>query len=197
VTAPNRLERLRRRLTGAGPRRLHPAAHRPARQRVPAAGRGALAWLTGFTGSAGQAVVLRIAAVFTDGRYTVQIGQEVDGDLFERCNVTDRSPTKLARGALRPGMVLGYDPKLTRKAERQGWNASAAIAAPSSGPRRQPDRRHLGRPAAAAGGARSPARRGACRRGQCRQAPAHRRAGGQARGPTGSWSRPPTASPGS
>ncbi len=78
-----------------------------------------LAWLTGFTGSAGQAVVLMdTAAVFTDGRYTVQIGQEVDGALFERCNTADQSPTKWLEARLQPGMVLGYDPKLTRKAER-------------------------------------------------------------------------------
>ena len=39
-----------------------------------------LAWLTGFTGSAGLAIVLtREAAVFVDGRYTLQAGQQVDG----------------------------------------------------------------------------------------------------------------------
>ena len=80
-----------------------------------------LAWLTGFSGSAGQAVVLgERAAVFTDGRYTVQIGQEVDGSRFERCNIADQSPTEWLEARLEPGMVLGYDPKLIRKAERQG-----------------------------------------------------------------------------
>ena len=80
-----------------------------------------LAWLTGFTGSAGQAVVLEdAAAAFTDGRYTVQIGQEVDGDLFERCNITDLSPTGWLEARLGAGMALGYDPRLLRKSERQG-----------------------------------------------------------------------------
>jgi len=80
-----------------------------------------LAWLSGFTGSAGQAVVLiDRAAVFTDGRYTVQIGQEVDADLFERCNIVDQPPVKWLATRLQPGMVLGYDPKLIRKSERQG-----------------------------------------------------------------------------
>ncbi len=80
-----------------------------------------LAWLTGFTGSAGQAVVLLDqAAAFTDGRYTVQIGQEVDGNLFERCNIADLSPLRWLEPRLEAGMVLGYDPKLIRKAERQG-----------------------------------------------------------------------------
>ena len=43
-----------------------------------------LAWLTGFTGSAGIAVVLQDkAAVFSDGRYTLQLTQETDPDIFE------------------------------------------------------------------------------------------------------------------
>jgi Xaa-Pro aminopeptidase len=79
-----------------------------------------LAWLTGFTGSAGQAVVLPgAAAVFSDGRYTVQLDHEVDPALFERCHITDRSPTRWLEEHLEAGMTLGYDPRLTRKAERQ------------------------------------------------------------------------------
>src|SRR6201991_5319150 len=43
-----------------------------------------LAWLTGFTGSAGAGVVLKDrAAVFADGRYTVQVRAQVDADQFE------------------------------------------------------------------------------------------------------------------
>src|SRR5271167_4748638 len=39
-----------------------------------------LAWLTGFTGSAGMAIVLKFeAAIFVDGRYTLQAGKQVDG----------------------------------------------------------------------------------------------------------------------
>ena len=50
-----------------------------------------LAWLTGFTGSAGLAVVLADkAAVFADGRYTLQVEKEVDGGLFEHCHLTDK-----------------------------------------------------------------------------------------------------------
>jgi len=42
-----------------------------------------LAWLTGFTGSAGLAIVLQqAAAIFVDGRYTLQVTQQVDGALF-------------------------------------------------------------------------------------------------------------------
>jgi Xaa-Pro aminopeptidase len=79
-----------------------------------------LAWLTGFTGSAGQAVVLRDkAAVFSDGRYTVQLGQQVDAALFERCHSIERPPSRWLEDHLEPGTALGYDPRLTRKAERQ------------------------------------------------------------------------------
>ncbi|MEM7475869.1 MAG: aminopeptidase P family N-terminal domain-containing protein, partial [Planctomycetota bacterium] len=60
-----------------------------------------LAWLTGFTGSAGQAVVLeKRAAVFADGRYTVQVAQEVDDQQFEICHLIDLPPHKWLRDAL-------------------------------------------------------------------------------------------------
>ncbi|MBC7521350.1 MAG: aminopeptidase P family N-terminal domain-containing protein, partial [Sandarakinorhabdus sp.] len=43
-----------------------------------------LEWLTGFGGSAGSAAVLGAkAAIFTDGRYTLQVRQQVPGDLFD------------------------------------------------------------------------------------------------------------------
>jgi len=78
-----------------------------------------LAWLTGFTGSAGSAVVMReTAAVFTDGRYTEQIGLQVDAGLFERCHVTEHPPQAWLAERLTAGMALGFDPRLTRKAER-------------------------------------------------------------------------------
>src|ERR1700761_8120719 len=43
-----------------------------------------LAWATGFTGSAGAAVILKdAAAIFVDGRYTLQVRDQVDASLFE------------------------------------------------------------------------------------------------------------------
>jgi Xaa-Pro aminopeptidase len=49
-----------------------------------------LAWTTGFTGSAGAAVVLADeAAIFTDGRYTLQVRAQVDGGLFEYRDLID------------------------------------------------------------------------------------------------------------
>jgi Xaa-Pro aminopeptidase len=122
VTAPQagRLQALRDALAGAGVDGFilqrtdqHGSEYLPAAEQR-------LAWLTGFTGSAGQAVVLPdAAAVFTDGRYTVQIGIEVDASLFERCNSGDMPPPRWLEERLQPGMRLGYDAKLIRKAERE------------------------------------------------------------------------------
>ena len=52
-----------------------------------------LAWLTSFTGSAGAAVVLRDkAAVFVDGRYTLQVRQQTDTKLFEPRDLVEEGP---------------------------------------------------------------------------------------------------------
>jgi Xaa-Pro aminopeptidase len=79
-----------------------------------------VAWLTGFTGSAAQAVVLMDrAAVFSDGRYTVQLEQEVDPSLFERRHIVTDPPSRWLEQHLPQGARLGYDPWLARRAERQ------------------------------------------------------------------------------
>jgi len=71
-----------------------------------------LAWLTGFTGSAGLAIVLpRQAAVFSDGRYTLQIRNQIDVALWEPRHITEEPPADwLAAHA--DGLVIGYDPWL-------------------------------------------------------------------------------------
>lgn len=71
-----------------------------------------LAWLSGFTGSAGIAVVLADrAALFTDGRYTLQAEAETDGTLWERRHIQEDPPSAwLARTA--PAARIGYDPML-------------------------------------------------------------------------------------
>jgi Xaa-Pro aminopeptidase len=72
-----------------------------------------LAWLTGFTGSAGLAIVLSDkAAIFVDGRYTLQVRDETRGDVFEYHHVTDSPPSEWLRLHLRSGDRLGYDPWL-------------------------------------------------------------------------------------
>ncbi len=72
-----------------------------------------LAWLTGFSGSAGAAVVLADrAAFFTDGRYTLQAKAEVDGKAFELLHITDNPPAEWIAATLPAGAKLGYDPWL-------------------------------------------------------------------------------------
>jgi Xaa-Pro aminopeptidase len=70
-----------------------------------------LAWATGFTGSAGAAVIMKDrAAVFVDGRYTLQVREQVDQSLFEiRDLVEGGVPAYLETAS---GAVIGYDPRL-------------------------------------------------------------------------------------
>src|ERR1044072_6027061 len=72
-----------------------------------------LAWLTGFTGSAGLAIVLtKEAAVFVDGRYTLQAGKQVDRKAWQVEPLVDPPPEQwLARHLVR-GDRLGFDPWL-------------------------------------------------------------------------------------
>ena len=72
-----------------------------------------LAWLTGFTGSAGAAVVLREkAAVFVDGRYTLQVRDQVDTAAYETLHLIGTPPSDWVSGNLPEGSVLGLDPWL-------------------------------------------------------------------------------------
>ena len=72
-----------------------------------------LAWLTGFTGSAGDAVILSDeAAIFVDGRYQVQAAKEVDEKLFAIVDISVIPPSKWIGSRLRSGARVGYDPIL-------------------------------------------------------------------------------------
>ncbi len=72
-----------------------------------------LAWLTGFTGSAGTAVVLRDrAAIFVDGRYTLQVREQVDPAVVAPESLIDTPPETWLGTALKAGDRLGYDPWL-------------------------------------------------------------------------------------
>ncbi|MGE0417439.1 MAG: aminopeptidase P family N-terminal domain-containing protein, partial [Acetobacteraceae bacterium] len=72
-----------------------------------------LAWLTGFTGSAGLAVVLADkAAVFTDGRYVLQLAHQTDPDLWERRHITEEPPPGWLAANAAAGAKIGYDPLL-------------------------------------------------------------------------------------
>ncbi|MGP1396816.1 MAG: aminopeptidase P family protein [Inquilinaceae bacterium] len=72
-----------------------------------------LAWLTGFTGSAGLAIVLRdTAALFVDGRYTLQAAEEVDGALYTVRHLMDEPHAEWVAAHLNSGDRFGYDPRL-------------------------------------------------------------------------------------
>ena len=72
-----------------------------------------LRWLTGFTGSAGVAIVLTDrAALFVDGRYTLQAPEQVDAKTFEIRHIVDEPPGAWIEARLRRGGRLGYDPWL-------------------------------------------------------------------------------------
>ena len=88
-----------------------------------------LAWLTGFTGSAGLGIVLTDkAAVFVDGRYTLQAEKEVDGGLFEHCHLTDRPPADWIAANLAPGARLGFDPWLLTPVQATRFQAACKKA---------------------------------------------------------------------
>ncbi|MDX2224339.1 MAG: aminopeptidase P family protein, partial [Rhodospirillaceae bacterium] len=76
-----------------------------------------LAWLTGFTGSAGLAVILKDrAAIFIDGRYTLQVRAQTDGTLYDYRHLVDEpAPAWLAEHA--KGAKVGYDPRLITPAQ--------------------------------------------------------------------------------
>ncbi len=90
-----------------------------------------LHWLTGFSGSAGLAIVLESeAAIFVDGRYTLQAAQEVDTGEFKPHHVTEEPPTDWLASKIGPDMRIGIDPWLhTSNQFRHFENACARAGA--------------------------------------------------------------------
>lgn len=71
-----------------------------------------LYWISGFTGSAGVAVVMKDkAAVLSDGRYTIQLKQQIDSKLFETGDSTKTSAADWIAANTKEA-VIGYDPRL-------------------------------------------------------------------------------------
>ena len=71
-----------------------------------------LAFITGFTGSAGLAIILKDrAAVWSDGRYTLQLQQQTDGALWERLHIIETKPEDWLKQHA-AGLRIGYDPWL-------------------------------------------------------------------------------------
>jgi Xaa-Pro aminopeptidase len=89
-----------------------------------------LAWLTGFQGSAGSAVVLPAeAAIFVDGRYTLQVRDQVDGRHWSYQSVPQTSISEWLKEHAPEGGRIGYDPWLHTK----GWVTQARAALASRG----------------------------------------------------------------
>ncbi|MFA7440758.1 MAG: aminopeptidase P family protein [Sphingomonadaceae bacterium] len=75
-----------------------------------------LEWLTGFSGSAGTAVVLADkAAIFVDGRYTLQVRQQVEGNLYSFHGIPAESIAEWLGANAPDGARIGYDPWLTTR----------------------------------------------------------------------------------
>jgi Xaa-Pro aminopeptidase len=115
-----------------------------------------LAWLTGFNGSAGAAVVLADrAALFVDGRYSVQATTQVDGKVFSIEHLVEHPPEQWLEQNLGKGAKLGYDPWLhtsdqVEKLRKACASAGAELIAVDSNPI---DALWRDRPAAPAGAA--------------------------------------------
>jgi Xaa-Pro aminopeptidase len=89
-----------------------------------------LAWLTGFQGSAGSAVVLPAeAAIFVDGRYTLQVREQVDGAYWSYQSVPQTSTADWLKEHAPDGARIGYDPWLHTK----GWVTAARAALGAKG----------------------------------------------------------------
>ena len=85
-----------------------------------------LRWLTGFTGSAGQAIAMRDrAAVFVDGRYTIQAATQLDATAFETVAIAETEPGDWLREVAKSGDVIGFDPWLLTPHQREGFEKAA------------------------------------------------------------------------
>src|SRR6266571_1262543 len=121
-----RTELARRGLTGF----IVPRSDRHQNEYVPASEQR-LAWLTGFSGSAGIAIVLmERALLFVDGRYTLQAREQVDTSLFTIEHLVATPPDRWIEENLTAGDRIGYDPWLhtVEGAERLGKACAAAGA---------------------------------------------------------------------
>ena len=119
-----REELLRRKLTGF----VIPRADQQQNEYVPPSDER-LAWLTGFTGSAGMAVVLtHEAAVFVDGRYTVQVAKQVDTQAWSVQSLVEPPPENWIADHLKAGDRLGFDPWLHTTAAAERLKAACAKA---------------------------------------------------------------------
>ena len=98
-----------------------------------------LAWLTGFEGSAGSAVVLpEQAAIFVDGRYTLQVRQQVSPDQWSYQSVPETSVAAWLKEHAPQGARIGYDPWL----HSRDWVRQASESLKSRGAELVPVKRN-------------------------------------------------------
>lgn len=121
-----RAELKRRNLKGF----LVPLADEHQGEYIPAAARRLL-WLTGFAGSAGLAIVLDDrAAIFVDGRYTLQVREQVDLTVIEPHHLVEDPPHDWLKTVAQKGDRIGFDPWLMTAAEVARFEtALAAVGA--------------------------------------------------------------------
>ena len=109
---------------------LVPRADRHQNENVPPS-EERLAWLTGFTGSAGLAIILKDRAVlFVDGRYKLQVKEQVDLSLIEPVPIAQTSPEKWLEKNFGPGLKLGYDPWLHTPAQIERFEKAGVELVP-------------------------------------------------------------------
>ena len=111
-----------------------------------------LAWLTGFTGSAGTTVVLGDrAALFVDGRYTLQAGDQVDPAIFSIVHIAETAARALARSESAGRRQARLRPVAAHRRRRRAAGARLRQRRRDAGAGgAQSDRRDLDRPAGAA-----------------------------------------------
>ena len=116
-----RVARLREWLAANGSRRLHRAARGRAPGRICAARSERLKWLTGFSGSAGVAIVLaNRAVIFVDGRYTLQVRDQIDPQVFTIESLVDNPPPKWIKANLGQGRPAWLRSVAAHDRRRQG-----------------------------------------------------------------------------
>ncbi|MBP2549054.1 Xaa-Pro aminopeptidase [Neorhizobium galegae] len=127
ASGPSRVKALRERFDALGiDGFLVPRADEYQGEYVPASAER-LSWLTGFTGSAGMALILRSQAiVFVDGRYTTQLVQQVDAATFTPGDLVGEPPHSWIAAHAPKGLRLGIDPWLHSGAEVKRLTAALA-----------------------------------------------------------------------
>lgn len=126
-TGPARLEELREQLKAeAITLFLVPHADEHQNEYLPARAER-LAWLTGFTGSAGFAIVgLSECPVFVDGRYTLQVREQIDNSAFTPQDLIETPPSKWLENNTTEDDTIGYDPWLITVNQLEAYEKAAA-----------------------------------------------------------------------